>query len=628
MDDRQPEDSETAEGISVFALRSSRVVTDSKEIEAAVIIDGDIIRAVVDPAEVPAGVRVIDLGDWVISPGIIDSHVHVNEPGRTEWEGFETATAAAAAGGVTTIIDMPLNSSPVTTTTAALNLKQSAATGKCAVDVGFYGGLVPGNQAEIASLIQEGVMGVKTFMCDSGLDEFPASGESDLREGLQALQSTGVPLLAHAEIVGQAIEIKNPRAYTDYADSRPPSYEVDAINLLIKLCQEYQTPIHIVHLATAEALQAITDAKAQGLPITVETCPHYLFFDSGKIKDGETRFKCAPPIRDQANRDALRAAVQSGVIETIGSDHSPCPLEMKAIDSGDFQKAWGGIASLQLTQSVMWTIGEECGWSPALLAERLSWRPAQIFGLQSSKGRIAAGYDADIMVWDPSATFIVSGSELAHRGDLTAYEGSELRGVVKRTYLRGQLIYQDDALAGDRIGKFLRRESPQALSCHLNGLTKPERFSLLETCCASKEWSERMIRDGSFSCDREVFVRARVAWEGLGEADLLEAFAAHPKIGDIDSLRAKFANTKTIAENEQAGVKDADEEVLKRLSAANDEYFDKFGFIFIVFATGKSSRQMLEILERRLTLTRDAELINAAAEQMKITELRLRKLIA
>ena len=628
MDDQQPADSVTVKGKTVFALRSTRVVTNSEEIEAAVIIDGDVIRAVVDPTEVPAGVRVIDLGDWVISPGIIDSHVHVNEPGRTDWEGFDTATAAAAAGGITTIIDMPLNSSPVTTTTAALKQKQSAAAGKCAVDVGFYGGLVPGNQAEIASLIQEGVMGIKTFLCDSGLDEFPATDESNLRKGLQALQSTGVPLLAHAEVVGGTIQINNPQAYSDYADSRPPSYEVAAIGLLIELCREYRTPIHIVHLATAEALQAIIDAKTQGLPITVETCPHYLYFDSGKIKEGETRFKCAPPIRDQVNRDALRAAVQSGVIETIGSDHSPCPLEMKAIDSGDFQKAWGGIASLQLTQSVMWTIGEECGWSPALLAERLSWRPAQIFGLQSNKGKIAAGYDADIMVWDPSATFNVSGSKLAHRGDLTAYEGCELQGVIKRTYLRGQLVYQEGELVGDRIGGFLRRESQQVLSSHLNAMQQPELSVLLETCCASKEWIERMIRGGSFSSDQEVGARARVAWEGLDEADLLEAFAAHPKIGDIDSLRAKFANTKKVAENEQAGVKDADEEVLKRFSAANEEYFDKFGFIFIVFATGKSSRQMLQILEHRLTLSRDAELINAAVEQMKITELRLRKLIA
>ncbi|KAA1259532.1 Allantoinase [Rubripirellula obstinata] len=611
----------------VFAICSTRVVTASGEINAAIIVEGEVIRAVVDPAEVPAGLQVINVGDLVVSPGIIDAHVHVNEPGRTKWEGFETATAAAAAGGVTTIIDMPLNSSPVTTTKAALKKKQAAASEKCAVDVGFYAGLVPGNHHEIASLVEEGVMGVKAFLCDSGLDEFPASSESDLREGLRELQSTGVPLLAHAEIVGKQIQIDHPQAYHDYANSRPPEFELAAIELLIDLCREYQTPIHIVHLATAKALPVIVDAKLEGLPITVETCPHYLYFDSAQIQDGETRFKCAPPIRDRANRDALRDAVEAGIIETVGSDHSPCPSELKAIDSGDFSKAWGGIASLQLTQSVMWTIALDRGWSPVLLAERLSWRPAQIFGLQSSKGRIEAGYDADFVIWDPSATFQVSGAKLFHRGDVTAYEGCNLQGIVKHTYLRGTLIYEDGSLIGDRIGKFVRRESPQPLSGFLNSLEEQELFQTLETCCGSREWVNRMIGGGKFTSDSDLLLRAKTAWEGLREPDLLEAFSAHPRIGDIDSLRAKFANTKSIAENEQAGVKDADEEVLKRLSAANDEYFDKFGFIFIVCATGKTSRQMLQILEERLVLSRDQELKNAAAEQLKITELRLGKLI-
>ena len=289
-----------------FAIKSTRVITPAGEIAAAIIVDGSRIEAIVSHDELPAETHCEDVGDLVISPGVIDAHVHINEPGRTQWEGFSTATSAAAAGGVTTLIDMPLNSSPVTTNAAALETKRDAASDKCVVNVQFYGGLVPGNEIEIPGLIAAGVKGIKAFLCDSGLDEFPAAGEKELRSALPMLKEAGIPLLAHAEIVSDDVETHNTKpssnwpqqSYAAYMNSRPASFEVTAIKLLIELCREFQSPIHIVHLATAEALPLIAAAKKEGLPLTVETCPHYLYFCDQDIKDGQTQFKCAPPIRD------------------------------------------------------------------------------------------------------------------------------------------------------------------------------------------------------------------------------------------------------------------------------------------------------------------------------------------
>ena len=609
-----------------FALVSTRVVTPTGEIDTAIVIEGDKIGELIDRSKVPPDMMMVDVGDLVISPGIIDAHVHVNEPGRTEWEGFETATRAAAAGGVTTIIDMPLNSSPVTTTAAALRTKRNAASGKCHVDVGFYGGLVPGNQDDLAALVDGGVMGIKAFLCDSGLDEFPASGEPELRRALETLSRSNTPLLAHAEMVGDTIAITNPLSYSDYVNSRPESYELVAIKLLIDLCRESNTPIHIVHLATAAALPMIEEAKAEGLPISVETCPHYLYFEASQIGDGQTAYKCAPPIRNQANRNALRAAVTSGMIESVGSDHSPCPPDLKSLDSGDFASAWGGIASLQLTLNVMATLARETGWSRTLLADRLSRRPAEIFGLAKSKGRISPGFDADLVVWDPSSSFRVRGRDLAHRHDVTPYEDCELGGTVSRTYMRGKLVFEEGSIVGQPIGKLLQPDSRYPLSSSLHQLDERALAATLETACASQTWIAQMIAGGRFKDDEDVIARAAQVSQELSEADWLEAFAAHPRIGNVDSLRAKYANTKQIAGSEQSGVDDTDEGTLRRLSTANDEYFDKFGFIFIVCATGKTAKEMLAILERRLPLSRKDELANAAAEQTKITEIRLRKL--
>ncbi|MFK7766621.1 MAG: allantoinase AllB [Mariniblastus sp.] len=626
------------------AISSRRVVTPDGEIAAMiVIVDGKIESVqphnVADPDLAKFPIR--DFGELVISPGIVDSHVHINEPariGETEWEGFYSATSAAAAGGVTTILDMPLNSIPVTTTTDALLKKIGAAQGRCRVDVGFYGGLVPGNEGEIDSLLENGVLGVKAFMCHSGLAEFAGVDESILRTGLSTLKKHGVPLLAHAEIVNPKLSSTSVafRSYTEYAKSRPPEFELAAVKLLIKLCREFETPIHIVHLATAKALPMIRQAKDEGLPLTVETCPHYLFFSSEEIDDGKTSFKCAPPIRDAVNRDTLCRAVESGLIETIGSDHSPCPPELKQLNSGDFVKAWGGIAGLQLSLPVVWTTGKRIGWTPTLLAKRLSERPAEIFGIGENKGKIACGFDADLVVWNPDDILTVRGAELFHRHSTTPYEGRILNGVVQRTYLRGQLVFENGNFVGSPKGQPLQVKRNNEVSNSIARFLNEQGTNLpttLQSCCASQVWISGMLEGGSFSSDEDVMTRSTKTWNDIAASDQnesawLEAFTAHPRIGDIDTLREKFANTKRIASGEQSGVNSADESTLQRLAAANDVYFDKFGFIFIVCATGKSAEEMLTCLEERLSNDRETELKIAANEQLKITQIRLRKLVS
>ncbi len=326
-----------------FAIASTKVCLPEGIRAAVIVVANGKIESVSAMEDFAGDVPCEYLGDLVISPGLIDTHVHVNEPGRTQWEGFATATAAAAAGGVTTIIDMPLNSSPVTTTLKALAEKRQSAEGKCRVDVGFYGGLVPENVDSFHQLLVGGVFGVKTFLCDSGLPEFPASGESELRSVLPFLKEVGVPLLVHAELVDpkSAQTITDERSYQQYLDSRPDLWETSAIEMLVRLCDEFRAPIHVVHVATQQAAKTIEKSQANGLPISFETCPHYLYFRSEKVADGDTRFKCAPPIRSADNSKGLWSMLGDGLITTIGSDHSPCPPELKSLKSGSFAVAWG-----------------------------------------------------------------------------------------------------------------------------------------------------------------------------------------------------------------------------------------------------------------------------------------------
>ena len=401
----------------------------------------------------------LDLDDLVISPGIVDTHVHVNEPGRTEWEGFDTATRAAAAGGVTTIVDMPLNAVPATTTVEALEAKRRTARGRVHVDVAFWGGVVPGNAGELDALVDAGVRGFKCFLVPSGVDEFPAVAEADLRAALPILARRDVPLLVHAEdpacLVTSVASVTHPtypthptyqahqvyQAYETYLATRPPQAERNAIRLMIRLSREFDVHVHIVHVACAEGVDEIARAKADGVRITAETCPHYLTFAAGEVRDGATEFKCAPPIRDAAHRDALRRGLRSGALDLVATDHSPAPPSMKC--AGDFMKAWGGIASLELSLAAVWSsaatdVREAATW--------MSEAPAALAGLAARKGRIAAGFDADLVVWDPDAERTVDPARLQQRHKLTPYAGRALRGVVRATYLRGERVWDDGAL--------------------------------------------------------------------------------------------------------------------------------------------------------------------------------------
>jgi len=427
----------------VYGIRSTRVVLPSGVRPATVYVrDTRIDRVVALDDQTPAA-PIRDVGSLVVMPGLVDTHVHVNEPGRTEWEGFETATAAAAAGGITTIVDMPLNSVPATTKLWALDAKQYAGR-NASVDVMFWGGVVPGNVADLDPLTDAGVRGFKCFLAPSGVDEFAFVEEADLRLALPVLQRRRRPLLAHAEWPAALKPVpatSDPRAYSTWLDSRPPVAEVDAVRMLIALCREFETPIHIVHLAAAEAVPLLRAARAEGLPITVETCPHYLTFCAEEIPDGATLFKCAPPIRGRANREALWQALLDGVIDLIATDHSPCPPAMKG--DGDFLRAWGGIAALELSLPAVWTGAAARGVPLEGLARWLSAAPARLADLYGRKGTIAAGADADLVIWDPDAEFVVDERRLHQRHKRTPYEGMTLRGRIKETYARGRLVYRD-----------------------------------------------------------------------------------------------------------------------------------------------------------------------------------------
>jgi allantoinase len=388
----------------------------------------------------------VDVGDLIVMPGVIDTHVHVNDPGRTEWEGFETATRAAAAGGVTTILDMPLNSIPATTTVAALERKRQAAAGRCTVNVDYIGGVVPGNAHEIEPLAAAGVRAFKCFLTPSGVDEFHNVTRGDLREAFPALARTGLPLMVHAEdpaLIGVAPP-GGSRVYADYLASRPASAERSAIEMMIDLMDECPTRVHIVHLSSASSLDVIDAARARGLPITVETCPHYLTFCAAEIDDGATQFKCAPPIRDRAEREALWQGLIEGRIDLIASDHSPCAPELKHL-GGDFFGAWGGIASLQLTLAAVWTGAKQRGSSVEHVARWMCRNTAALAGLSATRGVIAPGYDADLVVWNPDASFVVEPSRLAHRHHITPYAGRELFGVVHATFVRGLRVIPTDS---------------------------------------------------------------------------------------------------------------------------------------------------------------------------------------
>ena len=396
----------------------------------------------------------------MLLPGAVDTHVHVNEPGRTEWEGFETATRAAAAGGVTTIVDMPLNSIPVTTSPPALEVKARAAGGHATVDYAFWGGLVPSNTDQLAPLARAGVCGFKCFLVPSGIDEFPPVTERDLRPAMVQLAGLGLPLLVHAELPGPiaraaASRHSDPRRYGAYLASRPPAAEVEAVDLMLGLCRETGCRVHIVHVSAAETLGRLRDARRAGLPVTAETCPHYLTFAAEEILDGATAWKCAPPLRERSNREQLWEGLADGTLDLVASDHSPAPPGLKCLDTGDFVRAWGGVASLEVGLAATWTGARDRGRDLGDVARWCAERPARLAGL-SRKGRIAPGCDADLIVFDPDARFTVVPQRLRQRHPVTPYAGLSLQGVVRRTFVRGVCVYEEGEFPTQGTGRWVR----------------------------------------------------------------------------------------------------------------------------------------------------------------------------
>jgi allantoinase len=440
-------------------IRSRRVVTPDGTRPASVLISDGRIAALAEWDDLSADVPVTDAGELVIMPGNVDAHVHVNEPGRTEWEGYASATRAAAAGGVTCIVDMPLNSIPPTTTLAGFEEKLAAAAGQCSVDVAFWGGVIPGNTSELAPLAGRGVRGFKCFLIHSGVDEFHHVTAENLRQAMPEIARLGSVLLVHAEVPGPieaaaaSVARRDPRLYDTFLRSRPRESENEAISLVIDLCRETGCRVHIVHHSSSDALPMLRGARAEGLPLTVETCPHYLTFAAEEIADGATHFKCCPPVRERENREHLWAAVADGTIDMVVSDHSPCTPALKLQEEGDFMAAWGGIAALQFGLPVMWTNLRDRGFDLADLTRLMSAETATLAGLEHRKGKLAAGYDADIVVWDPEREFKVVPAIIRHRHKLTPYSGMELRGVVEMTYVSGKKVYEMGALGGAPTGR-------------------------------------------------------------------------------------------------------------------------------------------------------------------------------
>ena len=444
-----------------LVIRSRRVVMSETAGSASVHIRDGIIVSLGKWDEIPAQTTLVDAGEAVVMPGLVDAHVHVNEPGRTEWEGFMTATRAAAAGGVTTLVDMPLNSIPPTTTLNGFSEKLAAANGQCWIDVAFWGGVIPGNTKELEPLLNAGVRGFKCFLIHSGVDEFPHVTESNLFEAMPELARLNSVLLVHAEvpepIETAAGELKdnNPQDYQTFLKSRPRASENEAVALMIRLCRETGARVHIVHHSSSDVLPLLKAAREEGLPLTIETCPHYLTFAAEEIPDGATHFKCCPPVRERENREKLWAALADGTIDMIVSDHSPCTPNLKLQETGDFLEAWGGIAALQFSLPAIWTQLQKRGFGLQELTRWMSAAPAKLAGLDKRKGKLAVGYDADIVIFQPEKEFRVIPEIIEFKNKLTPYSGMSLRGVIETTYVRGAKIYDKGQFAEKASGTFL-----------------------------------------------------------------------------------------------------------------------------------------------------------------------------
>jgi allantoinase len=436
------------------------VITPKEIRPAAILVEGERIQAIVSLDQVPTyGYKIHDFGDAAILPGLVDSHVHINEPGRTDWEGFETATRAAAAGGYTMLVDMPLNCLPATTTVAALEAKRAAAQGKCRIDWAAWGGVVHDNQSDIEALAASGVRGFKCFLVNPGIDGFTMVAEQQLRSALPHVARSGLPLLVHAELPGpidlatDALASADWNCYSTYLQSRPDEAELAAIRLMLSLCREYGFRLHIVHLSSSQALPELRAARDEGLGVSVETCPHYLHMCAETIANGATLSKCAPPIRSRENCERLWQGLREGTIDLVVTDHSPCPPALKRLAESNFRTAWGGIASLSVALPLMWTEASRRGFTVLDLARWMASAPARLAGCDTRKGRIAAGYDADFVVFDPDREFTVTEDRLHYRHPVSPYMGETLRGVVKGTYQRGSPVFSEGKFPGKPGGR-------------------------------------------------------------------------------------------------------------------------------------------------------------------------------
>jgi len=442
------------------AIFGKNILTQAGLGPACIIIENGVIKDV--HPELPKSFTgtAEDMGNLLVMPGVVDPHVHINEPGRTEWEGFECATRAAAAGGITTVVDMPLNCDPVTIGAEALKEKIKHMRDRLWVDVGLWGGATPGSLDKLPALINAGVLGVKSFLIDSGLPDFPPMDGESLIEAVEIIAKAQIPYLIHAElnrsIGAPPIEITGD--YRTFLNSRPRKWENDAIDLLIGLARKHHCKIHIVHLSSSDRLNELRLAKNEGVPITVETCPHYLTISAATISAGKTLYKCCPPIREESNKEKLWEGLKNGTIDYIASDHSPCTPALKYMQEGDMARAWGGISSLQLSLPLIWTEARKRNIPVELVAQWMSSRPAECAGLKNKKGEIAKGRDADLVVWDPQEKFQVTRNMLYHRHQETPYLGRTLYGVVHKTFLRGFKIYDHGRFSHKGLGEVLLKE--------------------------------------------------------------------------------------------------------------------------------------------------------------------------
>ncbi len=440
-----------------FALKSSRCVIDGAIVPAQIEVENGIIKDVHD-YDVALDCDIDNVGDLVVMPGLVDSHVHINEPGRTEWEGFNTATQAAAAGGITTLVDMPLNCIPVTIDKASFQEKLDSVDDKLWVDCGFWGGVVPDSIGDLDELLNAGVLGCKSFLIDSGIEEFQPMKAEDLRQAMPILAKHNAPYLIHAELDCGAPPAQITKEYKSFLDSRPKSWENNAIDMMIDLNREVKAqglecPVHIVHLSSSEAIASIESARGEGISLTIETCPHYLTLAAESIPDGKTLFKCCPPIREEDNRQRLWRGLKDGVIDFIVSDHSPCTPELKHIDTGDIEKAWGGISALQFGLPLIWSEAKVQGFDLIDITRWMSEKTAEFIGMDHIKGHIKTGFYADFVIFDDKAGYVITNEMIKHKHNITPYAGRRVDGNVISTYLRGEKIYHDDEFGESPTGQ-------------------------------------------------------------------------------------------------------------------------------------------------------------------------------